>query len=43
MTGNIVFEEILMNSGQQLDLSGLNDGLYVIRYKNILKKVVVSK
>jgi len=43
MTGNIVFEEILLNSGQQLDLTGLSDGLYMIRYKNILKKVVVSK
>ena len=43
MTGEIVHEEILLNNGQQLDLNKLSNGLYVVRYKNILKKLVINK
>jgi len=43
MKGSIVHEEILMNTGQQLDLYHLNEGLYMIRYKDQMKKVVITK
>ncbi|MEQ8624510.1 MAG: lamin tail domain-containing protein [Vicingaceae bacterium] len=43
ITGSMVKEFEISSKNQQLDISDLNNGIYIIRYGNSMKKLIVSK